>query len=84
MAKRRETRGGRLRRTDGDEYIKARFQTLSVIMEKVDPSLATQGSVDDKPCIVTVVTEAYLTVARPDIAAGCLKDSCINVTLLRR
>jgi hypothetical protein len=38
-------------------------------MEKADPSLVTQGWVGDKPCLVTVHTRAYVTVARPDIAA---------------
>jgi hypothetical protein len=32
--------------------------------------LVTQGWIGDKPCLVTVDTGAYLTVARPDIAAG--------------
>jgi hypothetical protein len=35
-----------------------------------DPSLFTQGWVGDKPCLVTVDTGAYVTVVRPDIAAG--------------
>jgi hypothetical protein len=35
---------------------------LTVITEKADPSLVTQGWIGDKPCLVTVV--------RPDIAAG--------------
>jgi hypothetical protein len=39
-------------------------------MEKTDTSLVTQGSVSDKPCLVTVDTGAYITVVRPDIAAG--------------
>jgi hypothetical protein len=38
--------------------------------EKADTSLVTQGWVSDKPCRVIVVTGAYVTVARPDIAAG--------------
>jgi hypothetical protein len=39
-------------------------------MEKADTSLLTQGWVSDKQCTVTVDTGAYVTVARPDIAAG--------------
>jgi hypothetical protein len=35
-----------------------------------DPSLDTQGSVGDKPCIVTVDTKAYVNVARPNITTG--------------
>jgi hypothetical protein len=35
-----------------------------------DTSLVTQGWVGNKPCQVTVDTGAYVTVARPDIAAG--------------
>jgi hypothetical protein len=43
---------------------------LTVITENADPSLVTQGWVGDKPCLVTVDTGAYVTVARPDIANG--------------
>jgi hypothetical protein len=43
---------------------------LTVIMENTDPSLVTQGWVGDKPCLVTVDAGVYVTVARPDIAAG--------------
>jgi hypothetical protein len=46
------------------------YQALTVITENVDPSLVTQGWVGGKPCHVTVDTGAYVTVARPDIAAG--------------
>jgi hypothetical protein len=35
-----------------------------------DPSLVSQGWVCDKPCLVTVDIRAYVTLARPDIAAG--------------
>jgi hypothetical protein len=42
---------------------------LTVITEKADPSLVTQGWVGDKPCLVTVDARAYVTVARPDITA---------------
>lgn len=44
--------------------------TLSLSLRKVDPNQITQGWVDDKPCLVSVGTEVYVTVARPDIAAG--------------
>jgi hypothetical protein len=43
---------------------------LTDITRKHDTSLFTQGWVGDKPCRVTVDTGAYVTVARPDIAAG--------------
>jgi hypothetical protein len=43
---------------------------LIVITEEADPSLVTQGWVGDKPCLVTVDTGAYITVVRPDLAAG--------------
>jgi hypothetical protein len=43
---------------------------LTVIKEYTDPSLFTQDWVGDKPCLVTVDTGAYVTVVRPDIAAG--------------
>jgi hypothetical protein len=43
---------------------------LTDITRKHDTSLVTQGWVGDKPCRVTVDTGAYVTVARPDIAAG--------------
>jgi hypothetical protein len=43
---------------------------LTVNKEYTDPSLFTKGWVGDKPCLVTVDTGAYVTVVRPDIAAG--------------
>jgi hypothetical protein len=43
---------------------------LTVIKEYTDPTLLTQGWVGDKPYLVTVDTGAYITVVRPDIAAG--------------
>jgi hypothetical protein len=43
---------------------------LTGITTKADTGLVTQGWVGDKPCLVTVDTGAYVTVARPDIAAG--------------
>jgi hypothetical protein len=50
--------------------LKSIHHTLTVITENEDPSLVTQGWVGDKPCLVTVDTRAYVTVARPDITAG--------------
>jgi hypothetical protein len=43
---------------------------LTDITRKHDTSLDTQGWLGDKPCRVTVVTGAYVTVACPDITAG--------------
>jgi hypothetical protein len=43
---------------------------LTIIMVNADPSLVTQGWVGDKPCLVTVDTGVYVTVAKPDITAG--------------
>jgi hypothetical protein len=43
---------------------------LTGITSKADTGLVTQGWVGDKPCLVTVDTGAYMTVARPDIATG--------------
>jgi hypothetical protein len=37
------------------------------ITESADPSLVTLGWVRDKPCLMTVDTGAYVTVARTDI-----------------
>jgi predicted aspartyl protease len=42
---------------------------MTVITENTDRSLVTQGWIGDKPCLVTVDTGAYVTLARPDIAA---------------
>jgi serine/threonine protein kinase len=42
---------------------------LTSITTQADTGLVTQGWVGDKPCLVTVDTGAYVTVARPDIAA---------------
>jgi hypothetical protein len=41
----------------------------TVITERADPSLAIQGWVGDKPCLVTVDIGVYVTAARPNIAA---------------
>jgi hypothetical protein len=71
VANRRETSKGRRRRVDAGVCIKASPPSRADSHhEKVDPSLVTQGCVGDKPCLVTVDTGAYVTVARPDIAAG--------------
>jgi hypothetical protein len=66
----RETSEGRRKRVNAGVYIKAPHHALTVITENADPSLVTQGSVGDSPCLVTVDTGANVTVARPDIAAG--------------
>lgn len=57
MANHQETSGCRKKRVDAGVYIKA-----SVITERTDLSLVTQGWVCDKPCL--------MTVARPNITAG--------------
>jgi hypothetical protein len=44
-------------------------------MENTEPSLVIQGWVGDKLCLVTVDTGAYVTVAWPDIAAGCAEPT---------
>jgi hypothetical protein len=61
---------GQWRRVDAGLCIKAPHHALTVITESVDPILVTQGWISDKPCLVTVDTGEYITVARPDIAAG--------------
>jgi hypothetical protein len=43
---------------------------LTVVMENADLIPVTQGWVGDKPYLVTLGTGEYVTVARPDIAAG--------------
>jgi hypothetical protein len=43
---------------------------VTVHNEYTDPSLFTKGWVGDKECLVTVDTGAFVTVVRPDIAAG--------------
>jgi hypothetical protein len=48
-------------------YIKAPHHT--VITERADPSLVTQGWVSGKPHLVTVDTEVCVNVAMPDITA---------------
>jgi hypothetical protein len=40
---------------------------LTAITENADPSLVAQGWVGEKPCLLTVDTDAYVTVIRPDI-----------------
>jgi hypothetical protein len=66
-----ETSGGRQKRADTGEYIKApHHHALTVITGRAGPSLVTEGWVDDRPCLVTVDTGAYVTVAKPDIATG--------------
>jgi hypothetical protein len=43
---------------------------LTGIMTKADTGLVTQGWFGDKPCLVTLDTGTYMTVARLDIVAG--------------
>jgi hypothetical protein len=50
--------------------VKPSHYALIGITTEADTGLVTQGWVGDKPCLVTVDTGAYMTVARPDIAAG--------------
>jgi hypothetical protein len=66
----RETIEGRRRRADAGVYIKAPHHALTAITENADTSLVNQSWVGDKPCLVTVGTGAYVTMARPDIVAG--------------
>jgi hypothetical protein len=70
VANNRETSKGQRRRANASVCIKAPHHTLIVITENTDLSLVTQGWVGDKPCLVTVDNRAYITVARPDTAAG--------------
>jgi hypothetical protein len=70
MANLRETSGCRRKGRNTGIYIKAPHHTLTFIMERVDPSLVTQGWVCDKPRLVTIDARAYMTVARHDIAVG--------------
>jgi hypothetical protein len=81
VANHREISEGQQRREDAGVYIKAPHQALTVITENADPSLVTQGWVGDKPCLVTVDTGAYVTVARPDIAAGWPERQLYRFTL---
>jgi hypothetical protein len=67
----RETGEDRRIRGDAGICIKPPHYALTGVTEQTDTSLVTQGWVGDKPCRVTVDTGAYVTVARPDIAAGC-------------
>jgi hypothetical protein len=43
---------------------------LSVITDNFNPSLVTQGWDGEKPYLVSVDTETYVTEWSPDIAAG--------------
>jgi hypothetical protein len=67
VANRRETGDCRQKRRNAGINIKVIHHVLTVITERHDPSLVTQGYVDDNLCLVTVETEAYVTVTRPDI-----------------
>jgi hypothetical protein len=70
VTNRRETGECRKRRGNAGINIKATHHVLTVITERPDPSLVTQGCVGDNLCLVTVDTEAYVTVTRPDITVG--------------
>jgi hypothetical protein len=65
---------GKRARADGDRTsayaLKSIHHALTVITENADSSLVTQGCVGEKPYLMTVDTGAYVTVARPHIAAG--------------
>jgi hypothetical protein len=63
---RRETGEGRRRRANAGKCIKRPTSRVDRHFGKIDPSLVTQGWTDNKPCLVTVDTGAYVTVARPD------------------
>jgi hypothetical protein len=61
-------------RTDGEVWtpvyaLKPSHHALTIIMENANPMVA-QGWVGEKPCLVTVDTGVYVTVARSDIAHG--------------
>jgi hypothetical protein len=64
MANHREMSRGRWKRVDAGVYIKTPHHALTVITEKGDPSLVTQGWVGDKPCLMTMDTGAYETMAQ--------------------
>jgi hypothetical protein len=70
VANGRESSEDRRRGEDASTCSKAPRDALTVFTEKADPSLVTQGWVGDKPCLVTLDTGEYGTVARADIAAG--------------
>jgi hypothetical protein len=57
------------KRGNAEVHVKAPIPR-AVTMERVDPSLVTQGWVGDKPCLVTVDNGTYMSIPRPDIAAG--------------
>jgi hypothetical protein len=61
--------GYRRKRADASIYFKA-SSPRAVITRRADPGLVTQGWVGDKACLVTANTAAYVTVTRPNIAAG--------------
>jgi hypothetical protein len=66
---------GKRARADGEggtlaSVVKPSHYALTGITTKADTALVTQVWVGDKPCLVTVDTGVYVTVARPEIAAG--------------
>jgi hypothetical protein len=50
-------------------YIKAPYHTLTIIMERSNPSIVKQGWFDDRPRLVTVNIKVYVVVVRSDITA---------------
>lgn len=54
---------------DAGIHIKTPHHALTVVKERADAYLVTQSWVSDKPCLATIDTEAYMTVARPNITA---------------
>jgi hypothetical protein len=71
MANCREMSRCQWKRGNASIRIKApHHHALTIIMERADPSLVTQGWIDDKPCLMTIDTRAYGTGVRPNIATG--------------
>jgi hypothetical protein len=65
----REKSKARQKRADAGICSKAPHYALIVFMKKPDHTLVTEGWVGDTPCLVTVDTVSYVTVARLGIAA---------------
>jgi hypothetical protein len=56
--------------------------TLNVKSERAENTLIAQGWFGDKPCLVTIDTEACVTIARPYIVAGT-KIAMLEVSITR-
>jgi hypothetical protein len=67
------TGGGRQKRVDGGIYIKKLHHMSTVMRERADPSLVTQGWVGNEPCTDCGHLGAHVNVARPNITAGWLE-----------